>query len=238
MDKINTHKNQIYELMRNGGYGPIHIDYILANTNEKLPDFIFASVSNPNDLERGYEILISSTRAEITPIHDWQYNIDDALFEYLENGFEIEYMPLEQHYNFWCLLDTYCDEIIHPDGMQKYLSYCVKNGITPKAIRSLGYGEVNVMNLYEEKNGNYKIIAEMNIGDDAIVLAHNPNNPSPYVTWSTSSDRRWGYTAGNYWGSFTSAFRDFEERCRGMFKGSIERKRINAKARKEKNHER
>ncbi len=237
MDK-KDYINTVYRLLNDSNYKNTEINYILAGRDSVNGDKIIAAATDRNDPDLGVEVIVIGDVSQVSKIQEWQYNIDDDIFSLLEDGFKIVYMPLYQHYNIWCALDTWRDDIIHTKGMQNYLSYCFTNGITPKAIEALGLEKVDVMDLYEEMNGNYKIIAEMSIGSEAIVLAYNPKNPSPYVTWSTASDRHWGYTAGHYHGSFTLAYKDFESRCRGMFESSIQRKRLHAKIRKENEHER
>lgn len=35
-------------------------------------------------------------------IPEWDYSVDSYLFDDLENGYEIIYMPLDYHYAVWC----------------------------------------------------------------------------------------------------------------------------------------
>ena len=239
MKTIDEIKELITQELIDADYGKMNINYILTKNNRNNSEsMILANATDIVDSEVSVDILINKNCVYMNGVHEWQYNYDEDLLEILENGFEIVYMPLQTHYNVWCALDNSRDEINHPEGLQKYLSYCFVNGITSKAINALGYKEVNIMDMYEERNGNYKIIAEISIGYEGVVLAYNPKNPNPYVTWATANDRHWGYVSGHYFGNVTSAFKDFEERCKGMFEGAMERKRIDVKTRKEKRHER
>lgn len=154
-------------------------------------------------------------------IQDWAFSIDDYLFEELEHGFEIVYMPIETHYGVWCMIDSFREDIFHQKGLQVYLSYCFKNGINKKSIDSVGFESVDVMDMYVESNEGYEIIAETTIGFNTVVLGHHKKAPSPYVTWETSNDRKYGYTNGHYFSKFDDAFKDFKDRCRLIFDVSM-----------------
>lgn len=103
----------------------------------------------------------------------WDYNIEDYFFDELEQGYEIIYMPLSEHYGMWASIDMSRDEIEHVDGLQKYLSYCQQNEITSQTISLLGLKDIDIMTLYQEKNHGYEIVTEMNCNNESIVLGHN-----------------------------------------------------------------
>ena len=59
----------------------------------------------------------------------------------------------------------------------------------------------------------YKVIKSRRIKDVEIVLAHNPNAPSPYVTWKAYAHRQFKeFAYGNYFLTLTDAGKDFRRR--------------------------
>ena len=59
----------------------------------------------------------------------------------------------------------------------------------------------------------YKVIKSKRIKDVEIVLAHNPDAPSPYVTWKSYAHRQFKeFAYGNYFGDKESAEKDFHRR--------------------------
>lgn len=66
---------------------------------------------------------------------EWDYSIDEHLFEKLENGMELLSMSDVTHLVAWCDIDKlYPEGIVHKKGMQNYLKYCKENGITKQYI--------------------------------------------------------------------------------------------------------
>lgn len=159
----------------------------------------------------------------IEAIPDWDFNVDDYLLQDLENGYGIVYMDQSTHYDVWCSIDGIRDEIQFENGLQKYLAFCQKNDITVKSFSSLGMDKVDIMDLYDESNQGYKIIQELTIDQQTIVLGHSKTNPSPYVTWETNRNRDDGYRSGHYFVNIKDAQRDFEERSKSLFYSKIEK---------------
>lgn len=157
----------------------------------------------------------------INDVPAWEYYIDYCLLDKLEENYEIEYMPIEAHYNIWCIIDESRDLVNDKEGLQKYLSYCQRKGITKERLDLYQAGINNIMELYQEKNAGYTIIAEMKCGEHAIVLAERKNNPESFVTWYTTIDRRNGYDLGYYFSDFTSAYQNFRKRCHNMMESEL-----------------
>ena len=66
---------------------------------------------------------------------EWDYSIDEQLFEKLENGMELISMSDETHLVVWCEIDKlYPEDIVYKKGMQNYLKYCKEHGITKEYI--------------------------------------------------------------------------------------------------------
>ena len=66
---------------------------------------------------------------------EWDYSMDEYLFEKLENGMELISMSDETHLVVWCEIDKlYPEDIAYKKGMQNYLKYCKEHGITKEYI--------------------------------------------------------------------------------------------------------
>ena len=57
-------------------------------------------------------------------VPDCDYSFDDFELDYLEQGYNIVYMPDSTHAAYWTLIDRYYDEIEHREGLIRYLDYC------------------------------------------------------------------------------------------------------------------
>lgn len=220
MSKIDAYSvcNRILSKNRLANY---KIDYILVK-NENNTTKYQAYTTRKSDPDRMLRIEFNNEDSyKLRRVPDWDYNVDGYFLEDLENGFKIAYMPLETHYDFWCAIDEWRDEIDHQDGLQNYLSYCHMNDISKHEIGLLQLGEVDIMDLYQEKNAGYTIIAEMKCGEKAIVLGKRKNNPERFVTWQTYVDRRRGFDVGHYFSDFTHAYQDFEKRSHSMMDNEL-----------------
>lgn len=196
---------------------------------------IFIDNHNPDE---GLEITLNEKRYDISSIYDWEFSIDEYIFNDLEDGYILTYLPLEQHYNIWCLLDEFYEDIEHTQGMQLYLEYCFKNGITDEIISLLGNEYVDVMHLYEEINEGYKIIYELSVENNTTVIGYNPNARMKYVTWSTTKNRKFGYELGHYYTNLKDAIHDFESRTNVLVKSSLDYMKKNILLKKENSYER
>ncbi len=163
----------------------------------------------------------------------WDFNIDDYLLESLENGYEIDYMPLVEHYDVWWCIDQWREDISHKEGLQNYLSYCQVNGIGKHEIDLMQLESIDIMDLHVEKNYNYQIIASTTIGNNTIVLGYNAKKDE-YVTWATTPTRKYGYDIGHYFSNYRGAFKDYRQRCTDMLDRHLQIVRNNTKP-KEKN---
>ena len=229
--------NLLNSIIKND-YNNMNIGFALIKKEPGKLDLLKCMAVDSIDKEKGIMITMNLEEIDISPIHEWDFSIDDNVFAELEDGYEIKYMPLETHFGMWYVLNNHRDEINHTEGMQKYLSYCVKNEITSKVISQIGHEFIDIMDLRKECNNGYEIIADMNIGSNAIVLGYKKSAPSPYVTWSTTKNRQYGYEIGHYFKSKNDAFHDFESRCNALYKATLERNRNKLFQKKEQSHER
>ena len=134
----------------------------------------------------------------------------------MEEGYKIENMTLENHYNVWSCVEQWGEEIEHFNGLQSYLSHCQTNGISNKVMKLFYPDCPNIMDMYRECNQNYSVIASTTIGTKAIVLAENKKAPGRYVTWETTSDRYGGYVSGSYFSLLEDAYKSYKARCETM----------------------
>lgn len=209
------------QILRDTNYSNYQISYILTKKENNTIQCQGYAVSKDDPEEMICVIFNNENSYVLHNIAAWDYNVDDYLFDDLENDFKIDYMPLEEHYNFWCAINEYRDEIDHLDGLQRYLSYCHTNGIGEHEIGLLQLTPVNIMNMYQERNAGYTIIAEMKCGEKAIVLGQRKNNSERFVTWQTYVDRRRGFDIGHYFSDFTHAYEDFEKRSHAMMDNEL-----------------
>lgn len=226
------------KVLKDYGKSEMEIIYLILKKNENR-SVIEGIACDPKDYDQMAQIYIDDDFKGCQYVPPWDYNIDDYLFYDLENGYEIIYMPLNEHYNLWQTIDELRDDIIHNDGLQKYLSYCQQHSITKETIDALNLEEVDIMDLYHEVNEKYEIIAQTSIGHRTIVLGHNEKLFFSYVTWSTTPTRERGYEHGNYFSNYNDAFKDYKNRCDNLLDSHLEFEKKKTSPKKEmKNHER
>ena len=111
------------------------INYILSRKGgENSPSYLCLASSRSDPDEIRCITIDNDNQINYQNVPDWDFNIDDYLLSDLEDGYQIEYMTLEDHYNIWCAIEEWKDDIQHQDGLYSYLDHCKKNGITPEAI--------------------------------------------------------------------------------------------------------
>lgn len=199
--------NQNYKIM-----------YILSNENKK--DTYLAFAVSKEDPDQMISIKFDMDKFEIHNVPEWDFYIDEYLLNYLENDHCLEYMSLECHYDVWCSIDQWRDDIVNIEGLQKYLKYCQINDITPSLISKVVNNPVNIMDLYKERNYNYEIIASISIETNTIVLGFNKKK-NEYVTWRTTVSRKGGYDLGHYFSDYRAAFDDYRDRCNTMLEKNL-----------------
>lgn len=216
---------------------------ILQRTNHDGSFGYQVTLNEEVDIDVGYimKINIEGFEDGYFEIPEWDYNVDSYLFDDLENGYDIIYMPFDYHYGIWCCINEQHDEINHVEGMQKYLQYCKNHHITQEVLMSLGdYTKdvPDVMKLYQETNAGYLIIDEFTAGKSSIVLGHKPST-NEYVTWRTTSTRKRGYDMGHYFKNFQQAYDDFKKRSHDILNEHfIEQKNRVKPEKKNNNYER
>lgn len=127
------------------------MSYLLVKSNGKNPESMLAYAVNDENVllfhpmeEPVYEIILN----------DWQFYFDYDLFQYLEGGYDLTAMTADAHTGVWCEIAEYhgTNGIACVDGMQKYLNYCKRNGVTKDRLaRETGYDGMDVMTLYDKQ---------------------------------------------------------------------------------------
>lgn len=238
MKKNNLHLSNILNEIINNDFKHMKCNYVLEKklaNNSLQYKCMFTDSNNPDE---GIEITLNDNEYSTSSIFDWSFDIDENIFSELEDGYIIRYLPLDEHYNIWYMLDEYQEEINHIEGMQIYLQYCFKNGITADVIALLGNKYIDVMQLHEEMNQGYMIIHELSIENNSTVIGYNPNAHSKYVTWSTTKNRKYGYELGHYYNNLKDALQDFESRTNILVKRSLETMKRNLMQKKDISYER
>ena len=107
---------------------------------------------------------------EVAPLSfncfDWSFSYDDNLYDFLEDGYEIAAMSMDSHFCIWTTIEEWQnEEINHPAGMQMYLAYCKRNGISINKLReAVSYSGIDVMKFYDGKTKHN--ITDMKPRDD------------------------------------------------------------------------
>lgn len=108
------------------------VEFILVNKeNEKD---VYAFISDKNEECAYLANVFDVNRSYGTP--EWDFSFNAYLFEFLEEGYEIKWMDEDVHAAIWLEVDAwYPDEYKSTKGVQDYLKYCKKNGITKESIK-------------------------------------------------------------------------------------------------------
>lgn len=123
------------------------IQYVLSEDGRMQPETVIACAYSEY---REQEISFYPFRKEETVSYNWAVDFDYDLFETLEHGGEIIGMTLNCHYCIWTAIENFHDgDIEYDKGMQKYLAYCKRNGVTKELLQEkVSYDGMDVMELY------------------------------------------------------------------------------------------
>lgn len=235
--KHENHLSDIYEFLIAKDKEAMFVDYILDKQIDN--DIIHVKALAHCELDSSHicEIhLDNQGDSEYGIVPDWDYNVDLYLLADLEDGYQIKYMPLEDHAGHWYCINELRGEINAEKGLQIYLSYCQKQGITHELLSTVRKDVPDIRDMYREINQDYRIIAQVTSGDKAIVLGYNKHAPQRYVTWTTTHNRRRGYDVGHFYNNYAKAFKDFNARSHDMLDDRIQYQRKKIKS-KEKYHD-
>lgn len=237
--KNENHLSDVYEYLLENDQYTMHVDYILDKQIDDGTIQVKALAHHESDSAHICEMELNNKGdAEYGLVPDWDYNVDSYFLADLEDGYKIKFMSLEVHAGHWYCINELRGEIRAEKGLQLYLDYCQKQGITHELLLAFRKDVPDIHDLYQEVNQNYKIIAEATCGHNAVVLAYNKKAPQRYVTWDTTRNRNHGYDQGHYFNDYARAFKDFEVRSHDMLDNQItlEKERSKSHIKKSKEH--
>ena len=122
-------KKQIKSILDDNDLSDYEIQYILKKEETLLG--ICCSRSDPEDI-----VKVTCNNSTISKIPEWDYSIDQYLFNYLQKSFKIKHMPLSTHYGIWCNLADE-EDIIYKKGLQLYINYFVEKEFNPNVSKQL-----------------------------------------------------------------------------------------------------
>ena len=145
-------RTEVYRENRSGSHDPednFQLDYVLVKGSKSTPDTAIAYAHYEDNIITFDPFQNSDAKG----IWDWAFSFDGDLFMYLEQGYELAGMSLETHGVVWEEIAE-CHgngSINYPKGMQHYLNYCNRNGVTVELLRAeRQYDGMDVMKLYDK----------------------------------------------------------------------------------------
>jgi len=130
-------------------YENYNVDYVLVDKNNPNERIVVAS-------EYADLIEVNPNTLEITTLDEWAYDIDYDFLGKLEKDKNLIYMSMGCHYGTWSYIQDVMprDELEHKKGLQEYLKYCKKNGITKEKLEKETNMEIADMMKYHKPDKN------------------------------------------------------------------------------------
>lgn len=150
-DEIHNILHDTRQLLEEKGFEKAEILYVLENTKD-IKDSISGVCDHNYEM---YEAILKNR--EVNYCYDWDYNVDEYIFENIEKDFNIGFMAMEFHKVIWTSVeDVGVEDIQYKLGLQKYLKYCKENNIDKATIEKETESEniPDLMQYYDEKT-NY-----------------------------------------------------------------------------------
>lgn len=126
------------------------LDYVLAKGGKSAPG---AAVAYAHYLDEIISFDPLKDDDNTQSVWHWTFNFDGDLFERLAQGYDLVGMSLEAHCAAWNEIEESHDSggINSPKGMQQYLNYCKRNGVTAELLhKELQYDGMDAMTLYDK----------------------------------------------------------------------------------------
>lgn len=73
----------------------------------------------------------------------WGFDYDRYLFNFLESGWKLEYMSVDEHFKIWQELNN--NEFLHKIGIKLYKQFCEEKGISSEML--FNYCHIQVENI-------------------------------------------------------------------------------------------
>lgn len=112
--------------------------YVLAKGNPASPEKIIAYAGMPEEAD-SVILFWPYGKEDYSDWHEvWGFHFERDLFEDLEEGYELLWMSDETHGNVWASITNWVewgDDVEAKEGLQKYLEFCVKNGIDKQYLQ-------------------------------------------------------------------------------------------------------
>lgn len=122
-------RSELYQENRDDSLENYNIMYILEN--KQKPNDVWAFISYMDE-----NVYMFDLYKENRFVFLWGYNFERDLFDNLEDGYKITYMPFDCHYGVWKdILEYGEEEIKSSKGIQCYLHHCHQNKITYKKMQ-------------------------------------------------------------------------------------------------------
>lgn len=126
------------------------LDYVLVKGSKSVPDTAIAYAHCQDDII-SFDPFESGS--DTKSILDWAFSFDGDLFMYLEQGYDLAGMSVLTHCVVWEEIEE-CHgngSINYSKGMQQYLNYCKRTGVTVGLLRKeQQYDGMDVMKLYDK----------------------------------------------------------------------------------------
>ena len=109
IDQLNE---KILSTMQDKGIFDGKIDYILQKDFDSKGHQYVCYISRKIEIEELYSIIIDTNgKIHSFDVANWDFNIEDFLFKYLENDYKILEMNADTHYGVWFQIDEMREEI-------------------------------------------------------------------------------------------------------------------------------
>ena len=152
-DEIHKLMYETRQLLEQQEYTDTTILYVLENAKD-----INQSISGI--CNKDYEIYeVTLKDKEIKYLYEWDYNVDQYVFYYLEKEYNIGYISMDFHGAIWRDIgELDIEEIEYKVGLQKYLKYCKENNIDKTIIDKETKSDVpDIMEYYDEQTNYIKM---------------------------------------------------------------------------------
>jgi len=146
-------RTEVYRENRTDSSDPennFQLDYVLVKGGNSIPDNGIA-YAHYEDKVISFDPFQNGTG--IQNVWDWAFSFDESLFTYLERGYELAGMSVEAHCAAWSEIEEFhgLGSIHSIKGLQRYLNYCNRNGVTVDLLRrEFQYNGMDVMTLYDK----------------------------------------------------------------------------------------
>lgn len=172
MDKqdLDLYSKMLYALHQSNKYKEFEPAYIFIK--EDIDHYkVQITAINKDDPEDGMIYKTDETvkanlddSINVYPLFEWQWNIDEDIFEILNDGYQIDFMDMTIHYGIWTTINDWgLNEIECKEGLNKYILFCKNNGISAQTIKStVGHDIKDIYPLLDRHLASHKMKSKEN----------------------------------------------------------------------------